>query len=100
MSLFIIRSKKTGEWISILDEKKRIRRRGHTNAHLSKIEPPRLFTSERGAKYALQAWLGGIITAGRGTDWNGDEYEDWDQKPVAGRHEANMEIRRCRVVLL
>lgn len=97
--LYLIYNKRTKEWLSILDDKGRIRRRGHTYAKLSKVEPPRLFTSQRGAIYALRAWLSGEITVHTFFDVNGDDYQDWRTKPVPSRKADDMAIRKCKVVL-
>jgi hypothetical protein len=99
MPLFLIRNKRTRENLSVLDSKGRVRRRGHTHAILSSTQPPRLFTTERGAKYALTAWLAGPTTRKYGVDYNGDEFEDWNTTSDPSRKAKDMEIRKCKVVL-
>lgn len=99
MSLFLIRNKRTRENLSVLDNKGRVRRRGHTHAILSKTQPPRLFTSKRGAQYALKHWLAGPTTRTYGVDYNGNEFEDWNTKPDPTRIAKDMEVRSCKVVL-
>jgi hypothetical protein len=99
--MFLIRNKKTEEWLSILDDDGRVRRRGHTHAKLSKTEPPRLFISKQGAKFALRAWLSGRITVHRnyGGPWEEQENEDWRTEKDETRIAEDMEIRECEIVL-
>lgn len=100
MTLFLIRNKKTDEWLSSLDDKGRIRRRGHTHAKLSKTDPPRLFTTRKGADYALKAWLSGVITVHHSFDsMTGDDGEDWNIKKDPTRIADDMEIRECEITL-
>lgn len=98
--MFLIRNKKTEEWLSILDDNGRVRRRGHTHAKLSKTEPPRLFISKQGADFALRAWLKGRITVHHSYDsYIGDDNEDWHITKDETRIAEDMEIRECDIVL-
>lgn len=53
----------------------------------SPLNPPRLFSSERAARIALNSWLKGQFHCTRN-----DDYEIITIKPVPGRNAANMEI--------
>ncbi len=94
-SYWVIRSKKTGDW---LPELVKPLRGGYTHTEPCRNHTPRLFTTERGAKNALWWWLRGVVTvhftAGDPmSDYGGTEpEEDWNTtaKPDRALHEMEV----------
>lgn len=100
MDYYVIRDVDSGWCIPTI-------KKGSTNAELADplVNPPRLFTSRRGAMLAKAAWLKGIHVAtwdypdSDGYGGNGPYVDSITIKPVADRLRVKLEVAKAHLHL-